>query len=850
MNLNGIEFFDELIEIHNLQNIIVDKYPKLRSLLERACKDLTSDENIQFSNLFSRLNYVCDKTKLDKIKTYQINSLRINANKVLHSEFSPTEEEYLQDLKALSNALSHFYEVNIPTELNSIFPKTDYFKSKQRQGKKYERIRVEVSSTDDDYIYAFDEENPTEEPIKIKYHIAGINDEFNETISKLWKGSQLNLISVTVEDNGTYLPDFIVVEPDYLLDISALAENFKDYGSHPLNYIQSKFDTIPNSSAILLGNYANNVFDEFLFATKFDTISVKDVFVKTFKQYPFEFSTCKDLFENEKETKFKEDVQLQFLNIQKTVSETFNDDSYKIDRFKAIVEPSFICEKLGIQGRLDFLQEDLKNVIELKSGRADDFRRPLKSKQNNWIQMLLYLGVLEFNLGKDHRDINSYLFYSRYPQLYNEKPAWNFLRKAINIRNLIVCNEYEISTNETISHQLINQLTPDELNTKKTTGVLWDKYQCPQIIAFKDVFNKANAIESHYFHSFYSFVTKEHLLSKLQINKFDEERTTSYWLDFESKKEGGEILYNLKIKEGGNKSNESLEPPTIPPSIPEYDQNFLPNFRLGDIVILYPKNNPKDNVTNKQIFKGSIQNLTPNEITIRIRYKQRNASVLPFTSKYAVEHDFLDSSYNSMYRGLYSFLQANQDRKDLILNQRQPRQDESNYMENVYDSVEIQQIVSKAKIAKDYFLLIGPPGTGKTSIALKSMVEEFLCEPLNNILLLSYTNRAVDEICDALDNVRDTPPFIRIGSELSCAQKHRKRLLEEVIKSCDTRKQVREKIQEHRIFIGTVSSVSNKTELFKLKSFQVAIIDEASQILEPSLIGVLSAKKFNGWKCN
>jgi superfamily I DNA and/or RNA helicase len=846
MNVTGLEFFDDLIDVHNGQLAIKDKYPKLRSLLERACKDLTADENIQFSNLFSRLNYVCDKTKLDKRKTYQINSLRINANKVLHSEFSPTQEEYLQDLKALSNALSHFYEVNIPTELNSILPKTDYFKPKQRQSKKYERIRVEVSSIDHDFIYAFDEENPTEEPIKIKYHIAGINEEFNETVSKLWKGCQLNLISVTVDDNATYFPDFIVVEPDYLLDISSLAENFKDYGSHPLNYLQSKFDTIPNSSAILLGNYANNVFDEFLFATKFDTITVKDVFTKTFKQYPFEFSTCKDLLEVEKETKFKEDVRLQFLNIQKTVSETFNDDSYKIDRLKAIVEPSFICEKLGIQGRLDFLQEDLKNLIELKSGRADDFRPPLKSKQNNYIQMLLYLGVLEFNLGRNHKEVNSYLFYSRYPQLYKEEPAWSFLKKAINIRNLIVCNEYEISTNENISHILINQLTPDELNTKKTTGVLWDRYQCPQINAFKDVFNKANSIESHYFHSFYSFVTKEHLLSKLQMNKFDEERTTSYWLDFESKKEGGEILYDLKIKEGGNKSNESLEPPTITLSIPEYDQDFLPNFRQGDIVILYPKNNPEDNVTNKQIFKGSIQNLTPNEITIRIRYKQRNASVLPITSKYAVEHDFLDSSYNSMYRGLYSFLQANQDRKDLLLNQRQPRQDESNYMENVNESVEIQQVVSKAKIAKDYFLLIGPPGTGKTSIALKSMVEEFFREPSNNILLLSYTNRAVDEMCDALDNIPGNPPFIRIGSELSCQRTHRKRLLDDVIKSCDTRDQVRTKIQEHRIFVGTVSSVSNKTELFKLKTFQVSIIDEASQILEPSLIGVLSAKNATG----
>ena len=36
--------------------------------------------------------------------------------------------------------------------------------------------------------------------------------------------------------------------------------------------------------------------------------------------------------------------------------------------------------------------------------------------------------------------------------------------------------------------------------------------------------------------------------------------------------------------------------------IPDYDEAFLPNFRLGDVVVLYERNCPKDNVTNKNIF--------------------------------------------------------------------------------------------------------------------------------------------------------------------------------------------------------------------------------------------------------
>lgn len=60
------------------------------------------------------------------------------------------------------------------------------------------------------------------------------------------------------------------------------------------------------------------------------------------------------------------------------------------------------------------------------------------------------------------------------------------------------------------------------------------------------------------------------------------------------------------------------------------------------------------------------------------------------------------------------------------------------------------ELIRKEKQAKDYFLLVGPPGTGKTSCALRYMVEEALSEPDTSILLLSYTNRAVDEICGML----------------------------------------------------------------------------------------------------
>ena len=246
------------------------------------------------------------------------------------------------------------------------------------------------------------------------------------------------------------------------------------------------------------------------------------------------------------------------------------------------------------------------------------------------------------------------------------------------------------------------------------------------------------------------------------------------------------------------------------------------------------------------VFKGNIEYLTENEIGIRLRSTQQNPSVLPAESLYAIEHDTMDTTFRSMYQGLYTYLSATQERRDLLLSQRPPKFDESLDSLISCSKDDFTRVALKAKAAQDYFLLIGPPGTGKTSCALKKMVETFHADKNAQILLLSYTNRAVDEICKSLASIAPAVDFIRVGSELSCDEAYREHLIENELSSCNRRSEVYERIRNCRIIVGTVAAISGKPELFRLKHFDVAIIDEATQILEPQLLGILCARGEDG----
>lgn len=851
MNEEIAEYYEELYNLCAVEQEqpLARRYRQLREALERVMRQQMMGTGLQATDLAARINYVATQFALDGREQNQLHTFRLTSNDILNHRKEPSEQEFLRDLRAVAYAYRKIFHEDIPPKLYTLLPKQETTPAVKREKEtRIRRIRVCFDYADESYLYVRPIDVLEEEPVKVNYNKPGVNEEFKDTVDELWRYAQLNLLDVTVDDNGVYTPSFIVLEPDYLLDISSLAECYKDYGSHPANYFLSRLVPIENARPLLLGNIANLFLDEWIYAGEKEP-DYTECMKKAFRQYPIELAACEELRNPQKEKEFAQDCRMHFEHIRETVQKTFLQPGYNLDKNDAVLEPSYICEALGIQGRLDYMQRDMSSFIEMKSGKADEYAMQgrLEPKENNRVQMLLYMALLEYSMGQERRSMHPYLLYTRYPLLYPARASWAQVRRIINLRNCIVASEYgvQLHNHPSFTQRLLAQINPSVLNQKGLQGRFWEQYLKPSISRFGERMELLTPLERTYFYTLYNFITKELYTSKSgDVNCESRTGASALWLStLDEKRDAGEILYDLTIVE--NHASQAHKAFIIL-SIPQYEETFLPNFRNGDVVVLYERNNGMDNVTNKMVFKGNIESITDNELRIRLRAAQQNPLVFPENSRYVVEHDTMDTTFRSMYLGLSSFMDANPERRELLLGQRPPRFDMAYEDRIARTTDDFERVALKAEAACDYFLLVGPPGTGKTSRALRRMVEHFYACPSTQVLLLAYTNRAVDEICRSLSAILPQVDYIRVGSELSCDARFRKHLLENVLAECNNRREVNIRMADCRIYVGTVASIASKPELFKLKHFDVAIVDEATQILEPQLLGILCARFKDG----
>lgn len=810
-----------------------EKYNRLYALFIRMLEEQTLHTGISFSGPFPRMTYVCKDHDFSETELYRLNRFRVHCLEAMRNHESPEYRVFLYDVKALAQSAAHIYGEPVPDELAAKLPHRDApveFQSAFTGAKR--NLRLVVDSWDEQMIQGY-VEGEEAVLVRVDYHAQAVDEDLCYIRKLLEAGTQLFLLDVKTTPDGVLQPKQIIYEPDYLVDISSIAACWKEYGHQPYNNLLRKLMPAANTPAIQLGNLAGQFLDEAINNRSGKPINYNDSIKHFFNHSALELITCGDLQD------FHHEARQQLQNIERFVGEVFA-GVHHIKPEELILEPSFICEELGLQGRVDLLQNDYRVLMEQKSGKRAFGSN--NHKEEHYIQMLLYRLLLLYNFGIEGKDAEQYLLYSRFSDGLLLESAFNplLMREVLKLRNQMV--KCDLLYAEGKVRPILEQLTPAHLNTMQRTDVLWQKYQEPQLKDLLQIFKGASELEKTYFARFFTFVAKEHLLAKTGNSSRTHGFSGVWRCEVAEKQLLGDILLGMELAEkeestiGGGFDIITL-------AIPPQGEDFLPNFRAGDIVILYayePGTQPQAN--KAKILRGSISEILPEKVTVQLRFPQRNTCIFPEDKVWALEHDFVESSYAALYRGLYAFLSAREERRNLLLNVRKPSRNLQRRLNGSYDegAVPLSPFLLKAKQADDYFLLVGPPGTGKTSYALVAMVKEALTEEGTSILLMAYTNRAVDEICEKMQ--KHGIEFVRIGSRLSCDARFHDQLLGEKVRTCANATAIRRMIAETRVFVGTTTAVSSKLHLFTLKHFELAIIDEASQILEPHLLGILSAQ--------
>ena len=765
----------------------------MHETLVLCCAGGMQSSEMAFGNLFSQVDYLTKRCGMTKGLRAAVQQMRRHSN---HTEVL-SQEEWMQDVRALAQFISAVFKADIPDALVRLIPH-HVTSTKLFQAVNASYIRCIVTNYDEQNILADTVEG---EPIEVDY----TNHAY--LIKILRKGMQLNLLDNHVDKSATVsqvTPGLIVVEPDFLLDISNIARCFQgNYGHHPLLYTTERLRPRGNSQAMLLGNFAGAALDDIIWEG--NNYSLSNTMNTFFREQVLQFTTCEDFNSRQ----FIDDAQKQSNHIKETVNQLFDKD---YDRSKALLEPSFVCERLGIQGRVDLMTSDMRLLVEQKSGKNYNLElntQGIKHKEEHYVQLLLYYGILRYNFGRSDNQVDIRLLYSRYPAAKGLLYV-NFYRElfheAIRLRNQIVATELLIAREG--FGRILPLLRTDVVFKGVERDGYFHRYVEPSLSTLNAQLTILNPTERAYYERMLTFIYREQLLQKEGRQEGQGGAVSDLWnMPLTEKLETGNIILNGQL-------------------------SATLNFRRGDMVYVYNYDKEPD-VRSAILYKGTIESISSKSIKVRYNDKQQGFDPMS-QDKWAIEHAASDMNTTSAIKSLHQFITSDDRKRALLLGGRKPEADTSLRLSRSYHP-DYDDVLLRAKQSRDYFLLIGPPGTGKTSMALRFMVEE----AEGDLLLMSYTNRAVDEICAMLDDAgRD---YLRIGNETSCDPRFKSHLLENKLSENAKLDDIRQYMETVSIVVGTTSMLQARPFIFQLKHFSLCIVDEASQILEPGLVGLLSS---------
>jgi len=620
----------------------------------------------------------------------------------------------------------------------------------------------------------------------------------------------LHCIRTAAEHTWTTTPESqMVLEPDILMDISDLAECCQFRGDMPLLYLVKKLMPQQYNDAALKGNLVNALLDAVL---RNSETPFKSCFREVVADNVLQASAYgKEILNNI----YKDIAATHWPNLYRTAT-ALQDRPVRI-------EPTFFSARYGLQGRLDVLAEDAaditrKDILELKSGRAPDYQ----TWRNNEMQVVGYNLLLQSAFGAQRCGGSSILYSAASTEPL--RPVRNSVKlesELLSVRNQVVGFLMQIAAG---NYTILGQITP--VAAEGLPGFL-----AVNFAKFAEGWYKAPPLAKAYYQQFLSFLIREWLQAKCGMysgmeREEDADGFAALWLQDEEDKRGAfSLISGLHFI--------SLDPESGVLSF-EITEKQSHNFRVGDTAILYARREGRLNPLLQQVLKGRIDAMADNRVFFSLNNRQLSEAFFTAEESWVLEHDMYESNYWVSAASLWYVLDpAYTNRLNCIMGLQQPAMQDLVVEQPAGFNLNQYSLLRYALEAQDYYLVQGPPGTGKTSTLLTALVRELL-QRRQQVVVVAFTNRAVDEICKKLDDTG--VKHLRLGSRKSASEQQLRQL-------CMDGKieEARQYITGQQVFVATVATMAARLDLLEMLSIKpdTLVVDEASQLTEPQLLGLL-----------
>nr|XP_023422517.1 DNA replication ATP-dependent helicase/nuclease DNA2 isoform X3 [Cavia porcellus] len=266
------------------------------------------------------------------------------------------------------------------------------------------------------------------------------------------------------------------------------------------------------------------------------------------------------------------------------------------------------------------------------------------------------------------------------------------------------------------------------------------------------------------------------------------------------------------------------------------------NLMAGDRVILSGEER-----TLFALCRGYVKEINMTTVTCLL---DRNLSVLPESTLFRLDQEGKNCDIDTPLGNLSKLMENTQHStrlRDLIIDFQEPQFISSLSSVLPHDAKDTvagilkglnkpqRQAMKKVLLSKDYTLIVGMPGTGKTTTICSLVRILYACG--FSVLLTSYTHSAVDNILLKLNKFKIK--FLRLGQTQKVHPDIQKFTEEEICRSKSIKSlAVLEDLYNSQLIVATTCMGINHP-IFSRKTFDFCIVDEASQISQPICLGPL-----------